>query len=190
MSSRNINQLLCHCGRYKDKRHCPNCGSTQGYALKQQITILSKQTKQLITSNVYRCRNCNIPYDDNWLFDCHATPITRKQPKQLVLDADRETIRSQYFDAAKAGKQFNHNDKLRFKKITGIEYDLFMQLLHKSESDREEERQRISKLTPEEYAAEQKAYDDKIAKHMLEIEAELKQDSDSLDDYLAEGGDK
>jgi hypothetical protein len=79
-TTKDLENDLCHCGRYAWKCHCPHCGSYHNYAVKQRDTVAGRVLV------VHQCRHCGAKFnDDDWMLRCeapHALLSTRgRKPK-------------------------------------------------------------------------------------------------------------
>ena len=71
-----MNEQACRCGRPRDRKHCPSCGSMQCYALSSRKTIRADGQEY----TTYRCRNCGTYFDEKqWREECNAPVVFTKQ---------------------------------------------------------------------------------------------------------------
>lgn len=117
---------LCQCGKAKYNRHCPHCGRINFYGLKDEIERPHPATGDMTTNvKVFRCRTCSMLFDDlQWQYECKARPSVKMEQVRLK-EADKQTM----IDRANAGEKLNDNDKRHFRKVVGMEYDLYIGLM-------------------------------------------------------------
>jgi hypothetical protein len=118
------NENVCHCGRDKDRRHCPICGHINFYALKKKANRPHPRTGVMTDATIFRCRSCNSNFDDlQWQYDCNA-PRSKRTEQQEYRAATKEHILRQ----AESGVKFNENDRRHFRKVVGMSYEDYMQM--------------------------------------------------------------
>ena len=114
--------IKCHCGRNKNKRHCPSCGRAKTYAYKNKTERLHPETGIYIEVTVFRCEACGRNFDDlDWRYTCQAPILTTSLKKEK-----EEITAKLMLDRAMANEKFGENDKRSFKRLTKLNYDQFM----------------------------------------------------------------
>jgi hypothetical protein len=82
----------CKCGRSLVRRHCPKCGSATGYAIKKLTKRINPQSGSLQEYQTYRCRNCNLYYDElQWQSECQA-PLFISRLSEKRRDAENNVL--------------------------------------------------------------------------------------------------
>ena len=116
---------LCVCGKDKNTTHCPQCGRINFYALKTTITRPHPISGEIVDNvTMFRCRTCGCHFDNlQWQFDCKA-PVSSKLEQARQREDNRQTL----IHNAITGVRFTENDKRHFRKIVGMEYDMYVSL--------------------------------------------------------------
>ncbi len=73
--TKDLSSELCVCGRFAWKVHCPFCGSSQTYALKQR-DFVTRSPGGVVELTVHQCRKCGNKFnDDEWQLRCRAPNV-------------------------------------------------------------------------------------------------------------------
>lgn len=62
---------ICTCGRYRQKPHCPTCGSYQANAFTRKETV-NRGNQHIEHIRAYRCRMCALIFNDDDRAHCQA----------------------------------------------------------------------------------------------------------------------
>jgi hypothetical protein len=116
----------CICKRSALRTHCPYCGRANFYALKKKIERPHPQSGNITQVTLYRCRGCNKQFDDlQWRFNCEApAPLRVQYETALKLEQDELFLR-----ARTPGVKFNENEKRHFRKVTGMQYEQYRDMM-------------------------------------------------------------
>lgn len=138
----------CNCGRDSSRRHCPNCGHINYYAIKTIAKRPHPQTGVMVEAFTFRCRTCNRHFDElQWQFECKAPRSVRAQQKEL-----REITKETILRRAESGAKFDENDRRHFQKYVRIPYKEYMDAFNKNQRVKErlleEKAKRLTAVAP------------------------------------------
>lgn len=134
--------IVCDCGRLKDRPHCPECGRTKLTGFADTIIAMIPGTQDIIKdARIYRC-SCGNKYNDiDWYFSCHAPKkidwaATKKKHKNQQLQESIATWMDRIRAASRIGIRLDHNDRVKCKAETGISVEDFITMMRNLDKDK------------------------------------------------------
>ena len=110
----------CVCGRCADRKHCPRCGSYSTFGTAKVTQRVNPASGDTETFQVYKCRGCNLFYDDwQWRNECQAPQFSTARRRRL--ESAMHQVKSNVSDAEQAANALRErgasHDEVRRKYI-------------------------------------------------------------------------
>lgn len=123
--------IECHCGRLKDKTHCPNCGRLRLYGMSETVMAATPDGDIVKDCKVYRCVGCGEKFNDvDWYFKCHAPiKIDWSATKAKAAKELRDRKLKEWTDRIRLGHHFDYNDRQKCKAETGMNLPEIQELM-------------------------------------------------------------
>jgi hypothetical protein len=129
--------LECHCGRRKERVHCPACGRTKLYGSAHTSPIKLPNSQDVMQGcRTYRCERCGAKFNDiDWYFNCRAPKkIDFAETRKLQLEIAKKEAQEKWMRRIQFGERFEHNDRVKCKAEAGFDPEEIRALMQHAEA--------------------------------------------------------